>query len=109
MGQAWLADSRRRHPGARPKTADPADPGPLSQVKRYDYGDTALTRFQLRTRKEHHRHEDCRLSRHIRSRSRMDIVILSRRGFRMFEKVIVAIAPNPSKHPFFNVKNDWRW
>ncbi|MGZ9189976.1 MAG: pantetheine-phosphate adenylyltransferase [Nitrospira sp.] len=27
-----------------------------------------------------------------------------RRGFRMFEKVIVAIAPNPSKHPFFSVK-----
>ena len=27
-----------------------------------------------------------------------------RRGFRMFEKVIVAIAPNPGKHPFFSVK-----
>ena len=26
-----------------------------------------------------------------------------RRGFRMFEKVIVAVAPNPSKHPLFNL------
>jgi pantetheine-phosphate adenylyltransferase len=27
-----------------------------------------------------------------------------RRGFRMFEKVIVAVAPNPSKHPLFNLE-----
>ncbi len=27
-----------------------------------------------------------------------------RRGFRMFEKMIVAIAPNPSKHPLFSAK-----
>ena len=25
-----------------------------------------------------------------------------RRGFRVFDKVVVAVAPNPSKHPFFN-------
>ena len=27
-----------------------------------------------------------------------------RRGFRMFSRVIVAIAPNPSKHPLFSTK-----
>jgi pantetheine-phosphate adenylyltransferase len=27
-----------------------------------------------------------------------------RRGFRMFEKLIVAVAPNPSKHPLFNLE-----
>ncbi|CBK42275.1 Phosphopantetheine adenylyltransferase [Nitrospira defluvii] len=27
-----------------------------------------------------------------------------RRGFRMFEKMIVAVAPNPSKHPLFSAK-----
>jgi pantetheine-phosphate adenylyltransferase len=27
-----------------------------------------------------------------------------RRGFRMFERLIVAVAPNPSKHPLFNLE-----
>ena len=43
----WLADDAIVIIEHGRKTELPSVLGPLSQVKRYDYGDTALTRFHI--------------------------------------------------------------
>ncbi|MBS0171967.1 MAG: 16S rRNA (guanine(966)-N(2))-methyltransferase RsmD [Nitrospira sp.] len=48
----WLAEDAAVIIEHSSKTEMPGTLGPLSQLKRYDYGDTALTRFRLVSTKE---------------------------------------------------------
>ncbi|MCE3223690.1 MAG: putative Ribosomal small subunit methyltransferase [Nitrospira sp.] len=49
----WLADDAVVVLEHGRKTVLPMTVGPLSQVRRYDYGDTALTRFQVTLEEKH--------------------------------------------------------
>lgn len=99
----WLADNAVVILEHGRKADIPSVLGPLSQVKRYDYGDTALTRFTSRRKKPKIGMKTAVYPGTFDpiTHGPDDII---RRGFRMFTRVIVAIAPNPGKHPLFSTQ-----
>ncbi len=101
-GEAILSDAGVVVAEHSSKKALPPEIGSLRLIRSYKYGDTSLSLFK----KEYQKGTVMKLAIYPGTfdpitNGHLDLV---ERGLRIFDRIIIAVAPNPRKEPFFSLE-----